>query len=60
MLGDFLTTVQDPYPRVGGHQGQRTSYGLRRDGVVVQVETKVNRLTCMDRKNQIRLERVCR
>src|SRR5438094_1659539 len=60
MLGDLLTTVQDPHPRVGGHQGQWTSDGLRRDGVVVQVETKVNGLTRVDRENQIGLERVCR
>src|SRR2546422_3219193 len=52
-----LFRSQDPHPRVGGHQGQWTSDGLRRDGVVVQVETRSEEHTS---ELQSRLHLVCR
>ena len=44
MPGDLGGAVQDAYVGVGGHQGQRPTHGLGRDGIVVEIEMHVDGL----------------
>jgi len=61
MQGNLLgTTIQDPDRFVGSNYRQRSSDGLRRNGVIVQIETDVMGFAGMDRQDAVCVERMKR
>src|ERR1035438_9534839 len=56
MTGDFLGSVQDANPGIGGEQGEWAANRLGRDGVVVEVKTDIDGLGGTNGKNQIGIQ----
>jgi len=49
MTGDLDGAVQDWNQRVGSHQGQRTVDGIRRNGIIIEIEPDIDVLSRPDR-----------
>src|SRR3974377_2618404 len=60
MTGDFLGSVQEANPGIGGNQGEWAANGLGRDGVIVEVKADVDGLGGTNGKNQIGIEGMLR
>jgi hypothetical protein len=58
VIGDLRRTIQNAHVRIGGRQGQGPPHGLRRDGIVVEIETHVDGLAGLDLHDPIRMERM--
>ena len=54
MAGDLGGAVQDAYIGVGGQQGQRPTYGLGRNGIVIEIEMHVDGLTTTPKRTLVR------
>ena len=58
MAGDFLGSIQDTNPGVGGDEGEWTSNRIWRDGVVVEIKTDIDGLGRTNGNNQIGVKRM--